>query len=313
MRFLTALLFTVISSYFIVLGSGIPVSAQDASIVRATRVDGTVTKNGAPLKEGDIIQRDDKIVTKDKSAALLTWSNGSMVEIYPKTSLILKGVVFERDRKMEKTLLVLERGRLFTKAQVPEHIFTHFEIRVGNTLPVLTQGAEFAIKYDDSQKEVKIWSLIRDVVVRLYLHRIRVEEGQQVVLKLDGKPETPIEMSDRMKKALIKVSKRLGGSLLIEEEITSTGGPLMVKIGGVKNRRGDVPYTVKFKAIIGGGSGKIRSISWNFGDGETAEGKEVQHTYTMDGVYVVTLRVEDENGQKATSQITISAEEECAC
>ncbi len=29
--------------------------AQDASVVRGTRVDGTVTINGGPLKEGDII------------------------------------------------------------------------------------------------------------------------------------------------------------------------------------------------------------------------------------------------------------------
>lgn len=58
----------------------------------------------------------------------------------------------------------------------------------------------------------------------------------------------------------MKTSKRPGGSLLIEEETTSIGGPLKVKIGGVKNRRGDAPYTVKFKAITSGGSGKIKSI-----------------------------------------------------
>ncbi|MDP2277793.1 MAG: FecR domain-containing protein, partial [Nitrospirota bacterium] len=113
--------------------AGSAVYAEDASIVRASQVDGSVTVNGKPLKDGDIIQRDDRIATKEKSVAILTWSNGSMVEIYPETTLVLRGVTFEGDNKLEKTLLTLERGRIFAKAQTPEHIFSHFEISVGNT------------------------------------------------------------------------------------------------------------------------------------------------------------------------------------
>jgi hypothetical protein len=312
MRFQRIVLFTAIYFYCVVIGGVIPASAQQASTVRATRVDGAVLKNGVPLKEGDIIQRDDKIVTKDKSAAVLTWSNGSIVEIYPETSIILSGVVFETNRKMEKTFLALERGRIFTKAQVPEHMFIQFETSVGN-IPLLTQGAEFAIKYNETEKSFTVWSLIGRVITYIGVSRIRIEEGQQMTMKIGGTPETPVPIQEKTKEALMSTSKRLGGSLLIEEETTAIGGPLKVRIGGVKNRRGDAPYTIKFRAIISGGSGKFKSIQWSFGDGETAERKEIQHTYTMAGVYVVTLRVEDENGEKATSQITISAEEECAC
>ncbi|OGP65464.1 MAG: hypothetical protein A3K22_03895 [Deltaproteobacteria bacterium RBG_16_42_7] len=310
MRFLRVLLFTVLSFYYVV-GGVIPALAQDASIVRATRVDGTVSKNGAPLKEGDIIQRDEKIVTKENSAAVLTWSNGSIVEIYPETSLILNGVIYEGDRKLEQSLITLEKGRLFVKAQVPEHIFTQFEVRVGN-VPIMSQGAEFALKIDETGKKFTIWSLIGRIVVYFGIDRIKVEEGQQVALEVGGSPQVPVSIPDKTKEALMKASKRLGGSLLIEEEAISIGGPLKVKIGGVKNRRGDAPYTVNFKAIISGGSGKIKSIQWNFGDGESTDGKEVQHTFTQ-GVYIVVVSVEDENGQKATSQISISVEEACAC
>ncbi len=284
--------------------------AEDASIVRATRVDGTVTKNGTPMKEGDIVQRDEKVVTGANSAAVLTWSNGSIVEIYPETSLILKGIIFEADRKMEKTLLALEKGRIFAKAQVPEHLFSHFEISAGN-IPIMTQGAEFALKYDDEKKEFTIWSLLGRIVVDIGVNKLRVDDGQQAVQKIGGSVAAAVQMQDRMKDSLLKVSKRLGGSLLVEEELAS-GGPLKVKIGGVKNRRGDAPYTVKFKAIIGGGSGKVKSIRWDFGDGESAEGKEAQHTFTQ-GVYAVVLTVEDENGQKATAQFNISVEEACGC
>jgi PKD repeat protein len=69
---------------------------------------------------------------------------------------------------------------------------------------------------------------------------------------------------------------------------------------------------VKCDALINGGSGKIKSIHWDFGDGQSAEGKEAQHTFTQ-GVYGISVTVEDENGQKATGQIKVSVEEGCAC
>ncbi|MEW6739676.1 MAG: PKD domain-containing protein [Nitrospirota bacterium] len=296
--------------YCILLVGVVSAYAEDASVVRATRVDGTVTKNGIPLKEGDIVQRDEKIATGANSAVVLTWSNGGIVEIYPETSIILKGVIFESDRNMEKTLLTLEKGRIFAKAQVPEHLFTHFEISAGN-VPIMTQGAEFALKYDDAKKEFTIWSILGRVVVDMGVNKLRVDDGQQAVQKIGGSIAAPAQMQDKTRDSLMKASKRLGGSLLVEEELAS-GGPLKVKIGGVKNRRGDAPYTVKFKAIIGGGSGRIKSIRWDFGDGESATGKEAQHTFTQ-GVYAVVLTVEDENGQKATSQLNISVEEACGC
>ena len=174
----------------------------------------------------------------------------------------------------------------------------------------MSQGAEFALKYEESEKKFTIWSLLGRVVIETGVKRLRVDDGQQIVLKA-GVPETPTQMPDKIKDALAKTSKRLGGSLLIEEELSS-GGPLKVKIVGVRNRRGSAPYTVQFKAIIGGGSGKIKSIRWDFGDGESAQGKTAQHTFTQ-GVYVVVLTVEDENGQKVTSQISISVEIDCSC
>ena len=294
---------------FIMLNGFIPAYAQESTI-RVTQADGTVTLNGKSLREGDVIKREDRIETKGNSSAVLTWSNGNIVEVYPDTSLVLRGVMFEGDRKLEMTLLTLEKGRIFAKAQVPEHLFCHFEISAGSST-VMTQGAEFAVKYEDAEKKITLWSIISGVIVNIGADRIRVDEGQQAVLKIGGKLESPTPIPDKTKEALHKTSKRLGGSLLVEEELAS-GGPLKIKIGGVKNRRGDAPYAVKFKAIVGGGSGKIKSIRWDFGDGESSFGKEAQHTFTQ-GVYIVVLTVEDENGQKATAQLNISVEESCGC
>lgn len=286
-------------------------AADDASIVRASRVDGTVTMNGVPLKEGDIINRDGKVETKANSAALLTWSNGSMVELYPGSLLVLRGVIYEADRKLETSLLTLEKGRVFVKAQVPEHIFAHFEISAGNT-PLMSQGAEFALKYDEAGKELTVWSLLGVVIADLRGTRVRVNEGEQLAHALAGAAGSPSAMPAKTKEALQKNSQRLGGSLLVEEELGAAGGPLVAKIGGVRNRRGNAPYAVKFKALTGGGSGRFKSINWQFGGGAGADGREVEYTFTQ-GVYVVVLTVEDENGQKASAQMNISVEQDCGC
>lgn len=301
----------ICSILFMLTAGAVPARADDASVVRASRVDGNVTKNGVPLKEGDIVQRDEKIAAGANSAALLTWSNGSMVEVYPETTLVLRGVMYEGDRKLEKSLLTLEKGRVFVKAQVPENLFSHFEINAGG-ISVMTQGAEFAFKYDEGEKKSTIWSLLGVLIVDMDTRKVRIEDGQQVVLKAGTKPENPAPMPEKIRESLGKTSKRLGGSLLVEEETSSTGGPLGIRIGGVMNRRGNAPYTVKFKALTKGGSGRVKSINWSFGDGESASGKEAQHTFTQ-GVYVVIVQVEDENGQKATAQLNISVEENCGC
>ncbi|MEW6533696.1 MAG: PKD domain-containing protein [Thermodesulfobacteriota bacterium] len=312
MRTRTCFAASTIAVFAIVLNCWTSSSGQEPSTVKITQCSGTVTREGAVLKEGDLVQRGDRISCQGNSEAILTWSNGSVVKLYPETILYMQGVSFETDTKTEKTFLKLEKGRIFAKAQVPEELFETFEVRVNN-VPVLTQGSEFLLKYDETAKEFLVCSCIGRVLVDAEMNQIIIEEGQQVTVKMKDKPEgTPVPMPQQMSTALLKTSKSIGGSLLMEEERNSIGGPLSVKIGGIRSRRGKPPYTVKCSALIKGGSGKIKSIHWDFGDGQSAQGKEAQHTFTQ-GVYGISVSVEDQNGEKATGQIKISVEEGCNC
>lgn len=290
--------------------------ADDESSVRITQSDGSVeiAKGGAaakPAKEGDVFERGDRLVVRDKSAALLMWSNGSMVKVYPNTEIAMTGVSFDLEKKMENTLLDLEKGRIFVKAQVPEHLFTEFKVRMGG-LDLRTQGAEFALAYDREKKSYTVWSLMGRLVTDVGVDRMRIDDGQQVTIAVGGKPGAPQAMEDKIKQSLTKTSRDLGGSLLQDESAGASGGKLAVKIGGVAARRGSTPFKVSFKALIKGGSGKIKSITWDFGDGESASAKDTEHTFTQ-GLYVVILRVEDENGEKASAQTGISVEADCGC
>jgi len=200
-----------------------PATAQDASIVRATRVDGTVTRNDRPLKEGDIVGRDDRIVAAPNSAAVLTWSNGSMVEVYPETALVIRGVVYEGERKLEKTLLTLQRGRLFAKAQVPEHLFNHFELGVGDA-SIMTQGAELAIRYEEGEKRSTVWSLIGVVIAEVGAHKVRIDEGQQAILTSGTRPDPPVAMPERTRPFFF-----MAGILPVREKLPTSNSQLPIR------------------------------------------------------------------------------------
>jgi len=139
---------------------------------------------------------------------------------------------------------------------------------------------------------------------------VRIDGGQQAAIAAGAGDVKP--MDEKIRQSLTKASKDLGGSLLADEVAAAAGGKLVAKIGGLASRRGNAPYKVNLKALVGGGSGKIKSYGWEFGDGESAAGRDAEHTFTQ-GLYVVILRVEDENGQKASAQTGISVEIDCGC
>src|SRR5207249_5067117 len=73
---------------------------------------------------------------------------------------------------------------------------------------------------------------------------------------------------------------------------------------------GTAPLTVSFN---GAGSsdpdGSIASYQWNFGDGGTASGASVQHTYTTAGTFTATLTVTDNRGAQASKTVVISVQQ----
>jgi len=55
--------------------------------------------------------------------------------------------------------------------------------------------------------------------------------------------------------------------------------------------------------------GKIASWEWDFGDGGTAEGEVVDHTFTTPGNYTVILTVTDDSGAQAVASRTVTVDE----
>jgi PKD repeat protein len=54
--------------------------------------------------------------------------------------------------------------------------------------------------------------------------------------------------------------------------------------------------------------GSITSYTWNFGDGSSATGKTVTHTYTGEATFVATLQVTDNLGADGTASTTVTVQ-----
>ena len=70
--------------------------------------------------------------------------------------------------------------------------------------------------------------------------------------------------------------------------------------------QGNTPLTVTFDATGSQDSdGQITAYNWDFGDGESAAGAQVTHTFNQDGTYVVILMVTNDEGEMATARQVI--------
>jgi len=76
-----------------------------------------------------------------------------------------------------------------------------------------------------------------------------------------------------------------------------------------QSQEATVGSVVTFDASGSSDNVGITSYAWDFGDGATATGRTVTHTYANPGTYTVKLTVKDAAGNMDTHQITVTARE----
>ena len=71
---------------------------------------------------------------------------------------------------------------------------------------------------------------------------------------------------------------------------------------------GTAPLTVSFSGRGVDYDGVITSYHWDFDDGTTSDEQNISHTFSKPGIYTVTLRVTDDNGDIGVDTIEIKVE-----
>jgi hypothetical protein len=79
--------------------------------------------------------------------------------------------------------------------------------------------------------------------------------------------------------------------------------PISLKLSATP-KSGDSPLDVTFNAVITGGSSEF-VVSYNFGDGNSAQGQSVIHEFDQAGTFNVTVTVSDSNGDTSEGFVII--------
>jgi hypothetical protein len=125
------------------------------------------------------------------------------------------------------------------------------------------------------------------------LRRVALDAMEVIVERMDGKGKN-ISMELRSTaRQLFDISEMLKIQDPLRAEIKATMPPA----GG----GGGVKLVAEASTL----KGKIEKYSWDMGDGSTAQGREVTHTYANGGNYLVKLVVENSDGDKITRSLKV--------
>jgi len=109
----------------------------------------------------------------------------------------------------------------------------------------------------------------------------------------------------------LTIGDSYGRSLEVTRTVAVGGGTLPTAVVTVSPTSPNAHDQVFFNAAGStAATGRtLVSYAWDFGDGRTATGVAASNIYDVEGTYVVTLTVEDDEGQvgTATAQVTVSA------
>lgn len=95
--------------------------------------------------------------------------------------------------------------------------------------------------------------------------------------------------------------------------VTARDVDLLTEVKNSETYRGtSFPETIHFSVRSTSDSNRfIEDATWDFGDGETGFGPDVEYTYTLPGTYTVSVTGYDANGLSDTASLTVVIPEDC--
>ncbi len=87
--------------------------------------------------------------------------------------------------------------------------------------------------------------------------------------------------------------------------VAVANGPIVAAISATPSA-GASPLSVVFRAVVSGGTGTYPTFDWSFGDGTSAAGPVVSHTFRAAGTYSVALAVADSANSTGAASFSLS-------
>lgn len=98
----------------------------------------------------------------------------------------------------------------------------------------------------------------------------------------------------------------VAGEPLNAPVIKLSATPVITDENGTKTIRGEKPLAVRLSAADSTDDGQITNYAWDYGDGDRPEsGKIVNHSFKESGVYKVTIRLKDNDGNTAEDTVSV--------
>jgi len=117
-----------------------------------------------------------------------------------------------------------------------------------------------------------------------------------------------VEVTNVRVRLLVAMGVLLVGLLVLATQCPNANA--LVAVFSASPTSGTSPLTVNFDASSSSApDGSILTYDWIFGDGDTASGETISHTYRQPGVYTVQLAVTDDDGSmdSTSCEITVTA------
>ncbi len=220
----------------------------------------------------------------------------------------------------------------------------HMGFHPGPTAMIAGAHGQLNVPYPNTEGEWNMLTLVKDVERGLLTYYVNGEFAGRAKARVGGKGKSgPVSAGSMLLGGRIKGGERYAQHIVegdmdefaIYKRRLTAGEVMALYQAGIAGQKalserkseqtgiaaymdadvsiGAAPLRVQFDAARsvgqGGTTGKHFTYTWNFGDGRTGTGTKVNHTFTADGEYTVTLVAKASDGSTSTASRVITVQD----
>ncbi len=195
-------------------------------------------------------------------------------------------------------------GSAFVVIRVPtadyQSVLTQVEA-MGNTTSVVSTSVNAGVQYTDLNATLA--SLVTEQTSLLKL--LNQSSAVNTTLAIESQLQGVNDQIDDVQSQILQ-TRSLIDFATVNATITKSAlaSPLVMTLTATP-LNGTAPLSVTFDAVVKGGASPY-VVNFNFGDGTSAEGDVLIHTFDAAGTYKVHVTVTDDNGTVASAEATVS-------